>query len=158
MTLQMAAFLETAAQVVDGPIALSGHSAGGHLASRLLCEDVAVPDSVRGRVARVVSISGLHDLRPLRFTKIGEALRLQPGEATAESPALHRPVEGARLLAWVGEDERPEFLRQAELIANIWAGLGAETRLAVEPGRHHFDVIAGLSEPDSPLTEALLGW
>lgn len=158
MTLQIAAFLEAAAEEVDGPIALAGHSAGGHLACRMLCDDVALPDRVRRRIARVVSISGLHDLRPLLRTGMAETLHLAGAEARAESPALRDPVAGARVLAWVGGDERPEFLRQSELIANVWAGLGAQTRLVVEPGRHHFDVIAGLAEPDSPLTEALLAW
>ena len=28
--------------------------------------------------------------------------------------------------AWVGDGERPEFVRQTTLIANIWTGLGAD--------------------------------
>ena len=60
-------------------------------------------------------------------------------------------------MAWVGQAERSEFVRQSALIANVWRGLGAETDLVVEPDRHHFDVIDGLADPGSPLTEALLG-
>lgn len=156
MTRQMAAFLPAAAAEVAGPIALAGHSAGGHLISRLLCTGV-LPGAVAGRIARGVSISGLHDLRPLWRTAMNETLRLDEAEAAAESAALLAPAEGARLLAWVGGDERPEFIRQSALIAQAWGGV-AETALVVEPDRHHFDVIAGLERPDSPLTEALLGW
>ena len=58
---------------------------------------------------------------------------------------------------WVGDDERPEFVRQATLLANVWTGLGADMALTIEPGRHHFDVIDGLTDPGSALVEALVG-
>jgi hypothetical protein len=90
-------------------------------------------------------------------TAINADLKLDPAEARAESPALLEPLEGARLHAWVGERERPEFVRQSALIANVWTGLGAETALTIAPGRHHFDVIAELAEPGSALVEALIG-
>lgn len=155
ITDAIARFVTEAAAAVPGPIAMSGHSAGGHLACRMLCDDVALP--VRDRIARTVSISGVHDLRPLMRTDLNATLKLCEAAADAESPAQRRPVPGTRLIAWVGGDERPEFIRQSALIANVWTGLGAATTSAVAPGRHHFDVIAGLSSPDSALTEALLG-
>ncbi|MEM6441238.1 MAG: alpha/beta hydrolase, partial [Pseudomonadota bacterium] len=36
-------------------------------------------------------------------------------------------------------------------------GLGAATRLVLDPGRNHFDVIDALVDPDSPLTAELCG-
>ncbi len=156
MTRRIAVFLPVAAAEIPGPIALAGHSAGGHLISRLLCAG-ALPGAVASRIARGVSISGLHDLRPLLRTQMNATLRLDAPEAAAESAALLAPADGARLLAWVGGAERPEFIRQSVLIAQAWGGT-AETALVIEPERHHFDVIAGLERPDSPLTEALLGW
>ncbi|MEO0680241.1 MAG: alpha/beta hydrolase [Pseudomonadota bacterium] len=155
ITRQMAACLHALAAEVAGPIRLCGHSAGGHLATRMLCG--AGPAAAVSRVERCVSISGVHDLRPLRRTRLNDTLRLDAQEAAAESPALRSPVDGACVTAWVGADERPEFVRQSALLANVWAGLGAATRLVVDPGRHHFDVIAGLAEADSPLTAELCG-
>jgi acetyl esterase/lipase len=157
ITAAIARFLPVAADAVPGPIALSGHSAGGHLVCRMLCDDVALPAAVRARIARTVSISGVHDLRPLMRTAMNDTLHLCAASAAAESPAQLRPVPGARLIAWVGGDERPEFIRQSALIANVWTGLGASTTSAVAPGRHHFDVIEGLARPESALLEALLG-
>jgi hypothetical protein len=112
---------------------------------------------VAARVERCVPISGLFDLRPLLLTTLNDDIRLDVGEAAAESPALLMPRVGTRLVAWVGQAERSEFVRQSALIANVWRGLGAETSLVVEPDRHHFDVIDGLADPGSPLVEALLG-
>lgn len=152
---QAVAAVGAAAAMVGGPIVVSGHSAGGHLAARMMCADVALPADLRARMAGAVTISGVHDLRPLLWTKLNETLRLDAAEAVAQSPALLAPAAGTRLTAWVGEAERPEFLRQSELIANIWAGLGAATRLAIEPARHHFDVIAGMVDAGSALTAVL---
>ncbi|MFO7856235.1 MAG: alpha/beta hydrolase [Paracoccaceae bacterium] len=156
VTRQAAAAVAAAADLVAGPVVVSGHSAGGHLAARMLCRDLALAPELRARLRRAVSISGVHDLRPLLRTAMNATLRLDLAEARAESPALREPVEGAELVAWVGGAERPEFLRQTALLANAWAGLGARTREVVAPGRHHFDVIAALAEPESPLVAAVV--
>jgi acetyl esterase/lipase len=155
MGAMIAEAIARAAEEVAGPVRLAGHSAGGHLVVRQVCDDSGL--AVAGRVERVVSISGLHDLRPLLRTALNATLRLDAAEAAAESPALRTPVAGARVHAWAGEDERPEFVRQAALIANVWTGLGADTGLTVEPGRNHFTVIEGLTDPGSALVGAVAG-
>ncbi len=139
---------------VDGAITLAGHSAGGHLAARMACDDITLP--VADRLRLYVSISGLHDLRPLINTGLNAALRLDMASAAAESPALKTPRKGVKLLAWVGEDERPEFLRQNNLLGNIWRGAGAKTGCVHAKGHHHFSVISELAKKGSPLTKALI--
>lgn len=158
ITRQMARAVEVIAGAEAGPLRLTGHSAGGHLVSRLVCADAPLSDDVRARVEHVVSISGLHDLRPLLNTRMNATLRLDEAEAAAESPALLRPQPGIGITCWVGAAERPEFVRQTELLANIWLGLGAATGLRLAAGRHHFDVIDDLADPDSDLVAALLGF
>lgn len=153
----IAAAIAAAAGEIAGPLFLTGHSAGGHLATRMLSQPSPLSAELLGRVRRVVSISGVHDLRPLMKTAMNADLRIDAAEARAESPALLEPVTGTRLVAWVGGAERSEFIRQAELLANVWAGLGAATALVIEPDRHHFSVIDGLTDPAHPLVEALLG-
>lgn len=155
MTAQVAQAITDAAALVDGPIVLTGHSAGGHLAARMICDDGTLPDAVAGRVAHCVPISPLSDLRPLLRLALNDTLRLDPAQALRESPALLTPRAGIPVTAWVGGMERPEFIRQAQLLANVWAGLGAATDCIVDPGRHHFNVVDGLTDADSPLMRVL---
>lgn len=145
-----------AADRISGPIVLTGHSAGGHIASCMVCDGSPLPPEVRQRIVHTVSISGLHDLRPLVKTQMNAQLNLTDREAIQLSPAFRTPDPQCRLTAWVGEAERPEFLRQSELIANAWRGCGAWTQCVVAPDRHHFDVIDGLCDAQSPLMKAAL--
>ncbi len=149
---EIAAAIGAAAARVPGPIRLTGHSAGGHLAARMACAGSPLAPDLQARLARVVSISGLHDLGPLARTAMNAGLHLDAAEIAAESPALLAPLPGVPATAWVGGDERPEFLRQARLLAEAWP----DCTLHVAPGRHHFDVIDGLADPASPLCRALL--
>lgn len=157
ITAEIGRAVTQAAGMVAGPISLAGHSAGGHLVSRMVSDSSPLPEAVAARLAVTLSISGLHDLRPLRETEMNAILRIDAAEAAAESPALLRPRPGIRFGAWVGGNERAEFLRQSELLVNVWRGLGAATALHVEPDRHHFNVVDGLTDPDHPLTRALIG-
>ena len=148
--------IEAAAALIPGPIQLTGHSAGGHLAARMISTPSPLADAVLARIGNVVSIAGVHDLRPLLRTAMNATLKLDAAQAAAESPALLEPVAGTRLTAWVGGAERSEFRRQSALIANAWIGLGAETALFEEADRHHFNVIDGLADPSHGLTRTLL--
>src|SRR5690606_31704800 len=152
ITREIATAIEFVASRVRGPLAISGHSAGGHLAARMACVNAPLPQPVRNRIRSVLSISGIHDLRPLMRTRMNQTLQLDVFEAEIESPALLIPVQGMRIGCWVGADERPEFLRQNALLANIWTGLAADTSASEVAGRNHFTVLGELSRPDSPMT------
>ena len=157
ITGMIARAIAVAAAEVDGPLRLSGHSAGGHLVCRQACDDSRLPPAVAARVERVVSISGVHDLRPMLRLALNATLQLDAAEAASESPVLRTPEAGARVHAWVGDAERPEFVRQATLIANIWTGLGADMAQTIEPRRNHFTILEGLTDPGSGLVEAIVG-
>jgi acetyl esterase/lipase len=153
---EIGAAITAAAAMVQGPVMLTGHSAGGHLVSRMASATSPLPGSVVSRIRHVVSISGVHDLRPLMRAAINANLRIDEAEALAESPALLRPADNIRLTCWVGGAERAEFVRQNALLANIWTGLGAETATVEAPDKHHFNVIDGLADPTHPLTRTLV--
>ncbi len=143
----------------DGPIILAGHSAGGHLVSRMICEDSQLAPEIRARLAHIISVSGVHDLRPLLQTSLNETLKLNIYEANTQSPALICPLSlsGLRFSCIAGSAERPEFIRQNALMANIWAGFGLHSRCWLGKGFHHFNIIDGLQDGTSALTLHILG-
>ena len=68
ITRQIASAIDFAADKIDGPIRIAGHSAGGHLVARMGCSDINL--ACVDRIERIVSISGVHDLRPLLKTEM----------------------------------------------------------------------------------------
>ena len=109
-------------------------------------------------VAAGLSLSGVHDLRPLvRFSGNAD-FRLDDAEAARLSPALMRPTTGAPLAIAVGGAETGEFLRQARLMWDAWPGNRPKgmTGPLVVPGKHHFDVVVEHADPGSTLTRATL--
>jgi arylformamidase len=157
MTKQVGAAIGIAAEHIDGPIRLAGHSAGGHLVTRMLCQDTPLHADVSARIEHTISISGLHDLRPLLHTKMNDTLKLDIVEATLESATLKLPNGNPSLTAWVGGHERPEFIRQAQIIAQMWEGLDAVTQCVIDGDHNHFTVIEGLKESESAITRAFVG-
>jgi acetyl esterase/lipase len=148
ITVEVGRAVDAAAALIGGPVVVTGHSAGGHLSARMGCAGAPLAT----RVARVVPISPLADLAPLRATTINEALRIDADEALRESPARLARAEGVEAHVWVGAMERPAFLWQARLLSEEW---GCPWSLA--PGKHHFNVIDDLADPGSALIEACLG-
>lgn len=154
ITREIGQAVDFVAGLVEGPLRLTGHSAGGHLAARMLCDDSPLSEAVARRVARALPISGVHDLQPLVGTEMNAGLRLTDDEARAESPFLHARRDTTPVTFWVGAAERPEFLRQTRLIAESWQGEGVSD--VYEPGQNHFTVVEGVERPDSALLRELL--
>ena len=145
MTQEVAQAVRAAAGRIAGPVVVTGHSAGGHLSARMGCADLDLP------VARVVPISPLADLAPLMQTDMNTDLHIDIPEAATESPARLALRPGTSAHVWVGGQERPSFLWQARLLSEAW-----DCAWTVDAGRHHFDVIDGLTDPTSPLMAACL--
>lgn len=151
ITRQIADAISVAArEVPEVPIRLAGHSAGGHLVARMLAPGM-LPEEVAGRIEHVMPISPLGDLEPLLRTSMNEDLKLDAESAKAESP-IHQPRPSVPVTVWVGADERPAFLDQARWLAGAW-----DAAHVVQEGRHHFDVIDALEDPDSGMVKTLLG-
>lgn len=149
ITLQIAAAVQAIAARVAGPISITGHSAGGQLSARML-DRALMPGDVAQRLTHILPISPLADLRPLRRTVMNADFHMLEREAIAESPLLMHDRYDVPVTVWVGADERPAFLDQARWLAAAW-GAGH----VIAPGKHHFDVIDPLADPDSDMVRHL---
>ena len=156
ITTEIAAATNAVAKLGNGPLRLVGHSAGGHLVARMMCRDVALSDQAAQRLDRVVSVSGLHDLRPLRRLAKNETWQLDDAEAATESPVMQIPREGIELACIAGADERPEFIRQNALLPIAWQGLGTPAYSRLLAGDHHFSVIDHLANMDSDVCKSVV--
>lgn len=151
ITQNIAQAVEHAARLIAGPVIVAGHSAGGHLAARMNCGDVALGADLAQRICRIIAISPLSDLRPLMQTAMNATLRLDENEAAAESPVLATRRRAIETLVCVGAEERPAFLNQALALGDAWP----EAELHVAPGRHHFDILDLLLQPDGLILRRL---
>lgn len=151
ITQQIARAVTAASAMVAGPVALTGHSAGGHLVARML-EPGLLPDPVAARLTHVVPISMVSDLRPLLQTAMNADFRLTEAEAIAESPLLMPARLPVPVTLWVGGAERPVFLDQTRWLAEAW-----DVPQVIVPDQHHYNVIDALSDQDSDLLARLLG-
>jgi arylformamidase len=149
ITRQIAAAVQTIAEQTDGPISITGHSAGGQLSARML-DRTLIPDEIAARLTHVMPISPLSDLRPLRRTFMNADFHMLEAEAIAESPMLMHDRHDVPVTVWVGSDERPALLDQARWLANAW-----HSDLVIAPHTHHFDVIDPLADPDSDMVRRL---
>ncbi len=135
-------------------VVLGGHSAGGHLTAMCLqtdwAGDYALPADP---LAGAVMVSGLFDLRPLRWSNMQPALQLDEGVIQRNSPLFHvRPCRTPALISW-GADEPDEFRRQSDDFLAAWQAAGNRARRWPQEGRNHFDAIYGFEDPKSPLAQ-----
>lgn len=133
-------------------IYVAGHSAGGHQVAMLLStrwrEDYGLPsDVIKGGFA----ISGLFDLRPLRFSFLQPMLQLTEETVRNESPLFNLPDPGTPLIASVGGDESAEFKRQSADYIAAWRAAGFSGQYSEQPGKNHYTAIEGFLDKDSAL-------
>lgn len=123
-----------------GPIHLSGHSSGAHMAAVLA---TMLP------FASVTLVSGSYDLEPVLLSSRRTYIDLTAEEAHALSPIRHvARITAPVLIAWA-TGESPEFIRHGEAMA---AATGA--RRFVLQGEHHFSAPYALTA--GPLHDALI--
>lgn len=145
-----AAVTRIADEVPKVPISLAGHSAGGHLVARMLDREI-VPSAVGDRLKIVVPISPLSDLLPLLRTAMNDKFQMDCDTAMAESPVEMQDRYQAEVTVWVGSEERPAFLDQAQWLADAWQ---ADHVIAL--GKHHFNVVDPLADPESDMVRLIV--
>ena len=137
-------------------IYVCGHSAGGHQTAMLLSTDwetdYGLPaDIIKGGL----SISGLFDLRPLKYSWLQPKLLLNHEIIERESPLFNIPKNAPPISITVGGQEPPEFYRQSESFYQAWTANGLNAKFQPLDDKNHFDAIDGFLNPDSALMKML---
>ena len=83
------------------------------------------------------------------FTDLNSDLNLSVESAILESPLFYNPID-VNTKVWVGEDERPAFLQQAEMLSKKW-----QCELIIQPNSYHFDIIDELLDSKSKMCKYL---
>lgn len=132
-------------------IVVAGSSAGGHLAAAVgMSGWQAAFDLPETALYACLPISGLFELAPIATSHVQDWLGLTPHEIAILSPLRHKSA--ARNLIAMAEHEAPGFHRQSKAFA---ATLNAP--LLTIQARNYFDIILDLMQPDTTLSQALLG-
>jgi arylformamidase len=153
------AWLYRNARSFDGDpdrIFIVGHSAGGQQVGMLLATEWTrdyglPPDVVKGAIA----ISGLFDLKPLRYSWLQPKLLLDHETIARHSPLFNLPRTAPPLVVTVGELESAEFHRQSRAYLEAMKTAGLRAEWLDQPGCNHFTAITGLLEPHHSLCETL---
>jgi arylformamidase len=138
-------------------ITVYGHSAGGHLTACMIGTDwkkldASAPSDL---VAVGSAVSGVFDLTKLVHTDMNVDFKLDDKSAHDGSPLFWPAPKGRVMDVIVGANELPEFVRLSKVMADSWGKAGVETRYEAVPGTHHFNVVAGFTDPHSAMTERL---
>jgi arylformamidase len=123
-----------------------GHSAGGHLAAMAA---VDVP------VHALISISGLHDLDPLRYSHAQQWLQLDSREAQKFSPISYAPARRFPIFTTAGAKESNAFKGQAQKLVDAWSPYGCKAEYGEMPDDDHFSICWRMTNPNDPLTQKI---
>lgn len=136
-------------------ISASGHSAGGHLVSYLVCRAPHEAEFPAAPVRAALAVSGLFDLAPIARSFLQSEIRLTAEEVAQWSPcgAIPRPDSLMRLA--VGGRETPPFFEQAERFADRLSSFGLSPRSSIVVGEDHMTIVRALGRPGSECASLL---
>ena len=130
---------------INGPVVLSGWSAGGHLTA--MCLDHPL-------VKAGLAISGVFELGPVRDTYLNEKLRLTEEEIVALSP-MRRPMVPKPLAIAYGTAELPPLVSDSRELHALRSAAHLPGALIPVPGADHFTIVHELRDHDGVLTRHL---
>lgn len=138
-------------------IYISGHSAGGHLAS-MICrddylDDLGLPrDVVKGGTI----VSGILDLEPILMVPGAEELLVEPDRVREVSASHLLPAPRIPLVVAVGGRETREWIRMTDEYVDALKAQGSQVTYLKPEFDQHFSILFSLSNPVTPLCQAML--
>ncbi|HTR83656.1 MAG TPA: alpha/beta hydrolase [Reyranella sp.] len=131
---------------INGPVVLSGWSAGGHLTAQCFGHR---------RVSAGLAISGVFELGPIRDTYLNEKLRLSDEEIVELSP-LRQPMVKKPLAIAYGTAELPPLVGDSRALHARRSAEHLPGALIPVAGADHFTITHELRDADGELTRQLM--
>jgi acetyl esterase/lipase len=135
-----------------GDILLVGQQSGAHSIGRSIIKD-ELSESILDRIKHVMLISPIVDLKPLLYTNKRDELKLTEEIANSETLTDLDLADKMKVTIWVGADERPIYLEQAQQLATAW-----RCGWIKSINQHHLDIADGLGKNTSKLMNTLLAY
>lgn len=130
---------------INGPVVLSGWSAGGHLTAMCLRHPL---------VKAGLAISGLFEMGPIRDTYLNEKLRLTQEELHTMSP-MRLPLVNKPLAIAYGTAELPPLIGDSRDYHELRSSAHLPGALIPVAGANHFTIVHELRDADGVLTRHL---
>lgn len=135
---------------------LSGHSAGGHLTAMALAYEWEKEGLPKDLIKGAVATSGVYDLDMVRRISVQEQVRLTSEQAGENSPFIHPPLPICPVIVAVGGAEPKGWQQMSEDFFKLCEERGMACEYLIVPGANHYTMSEHLTDPDSPLTRAML--
>jgi len=119
---------------------LIGHSAGAHLAARVMNTQGNNDDTPANLVSAVVAISGIYEPEVITHISVNDEAQIDTVTAQRNDCLLNPPLGKARYLVMAGGDEPSGWIDQSRLYAEVVKEAGNECEFFVMSNTDHFTV------------------
>nr|XP_012140013.1 PREDICTED: kynurenine formamidase isoform X2 [Megachile rotundata] len=145
---------------------ISGHSAGAHLASSLLFDQLWMEKMAEkgclSLLKGIVLISGIYNLNQLVNTTIINNLKLTKDEIKAYSLTTldiknNKPIQGLKVIVTVGECESPGFINESrECVQKLITVVDNVQYILLRDNIDHFNIVENFTDEEFILTKVIL--
>jgi arylformamidase len=133
-----------------------GHSSGAHLAACLGAFDWHQHGIAPQPINALMCCSGMYELEPVSLSARSQYVSFNPKTLQALSPQRHLHRFNMPIALLCGEQESPEFKRQALEFAKSLSVNNAQLELIWGQGLNHFEMLQSFASPDGFMSQVLI--
>jgi arylformamidase len=132
-----------------------GHSSGAHLAACLVTHDWVQAGLSKTPIHALLCCSGMYELEPVSLSARSQYVAFTPQTLQALSPQRHLGAFTMPVVLLCGDQESPEFKRQALEFAQALTDRCTDLSLHWGVGLNHFEMLETFAQPDGVMSQAL---
>ena len=133
-----------------------GHSSGAHLAACLGATDWQQQGDGTTPIHALMCCSGMYELEPVSLSARSQYVSFNPKTLQDLSPHRHLHQFNMPIALLCGEQESPEFKRQALEFAKCLSDRDAHLHFFWGRGLNHFEMLKSFASPDGVMSQALV--